>query len=138
MTPGSILLDRKYAFQSGDSGQKFVIVLNDGSDYPYIIVRTTSQQKNRGTIFGCQSNDRFPNFFLPQGSCYFSKHTWIQLEDFREFHIGDLLDKLKAGEIFRAAELPKDLTIKLLRCAISCDDISHAQAGILQKILAIL
>ena len=135
MTPGTLLCDARFDFSNGTYGKKILVVLNDGSDYPYIVVKTTSQQKNRGTVYGCQLKDRFPNFFLPKGCCYLSSPTWVQLEDFRELDQQVVLNKHFSGELVRLAELPKSITIELLRCAIKADDITFAQQEVLERTL---
>ena len=135
MTPGTVLSDTHFPFQDGSYGKKILIVLNDGSNYPFIVVRTTSQQKNRGTIFGCQNKDRFPNFFLPQHSCVLHKDTWVQLEDFREFSTAMLFKKSFDGEVVQIAKLPPEITILLLQCAIESDDITFGQIEVLERML---
>lgn len=136
MTPGTLLFDTNFKFPDDSYGKKILVLLNDGSNYPYIVVKTTSKQKNRGTQFGCQIKDRFPNFFLPKGCCYLDKHTWVQLEDFREFDDADFLKAHFSGRIVRLAILPQKITMELIECAIQADDISFAQEKSLQETLA--
>ena len=137
MTPGTLLSDTHFPFQDGAYGKKILVVLSDGSSYPFIVVRTTSQQKNRGTTFGCQNKDRFPNFFLPEHSCALHKNTWIQLEDFREFSPATLFKKSLDGELVQIAKLPLEITLLLLRCAIESNDITFGQIEVLERMLQI-
>ena len=81
MKPGTILYDNAFEYDDGTTGKKFLIVLNDGKLGFYIVVRTSSKQKNRNTHFRCQLEDRYPNFFLPENSCWFDKNiTCLLLE----------------------------------------------------------
>ncbi|MGH7598642.1 MAG: hypothetical protein ACREOI_19995 [bacterium] len=138
MTPGTLLCDTNFKFSNGTFGKKILVVLKDGSSYPYIVIKVTSQQKNRGTKYGCQLTDRLPNFFLPQGCCYLKEHTWVQLEDFRKFDMTEFLNAHFSGQIVKLAELPWKITLELLECAIQSDDISVAQQKVLQETLTLL
>jgi len=44
--------------------------------------------------------DRYPSFFLPQGSSDLEKDTWILLEEFYELEAEALLNKVLKNEIF--------------------------------------
>ncbi len=80
MNPGTLVYDPNFTFRDGVTGQKILAVLNDGACGYYIVVKMTSRPAYKGTVYGCQNNDRYPNFFCPRGSCRLSKDTWIQLE----------------------------------------------------------
>jgi len=67
MIPGTILCDDEFKFSDGTTGQKLLIVLNDGQSGTYIVIKTTSNGNFKGTTYGCQSSDRYPNFFCPKG-----------------------------------------------------------------------
>ncbi len=136
MKLGTLLFDERFKFNDGNLGKKIIVILNDGSNYPYIAVKTTSKQKNRGMHFGCQNDDRFQNFFLPKGSCYLNENSWIQLEDFRELDSAKVACKTISGELRKLAELPANITKKLLICAIDCDDIPIKHQKILKETLA--
>lgn len=135
MTPGSILHDTNFQFKDGEIGNKLLIVLNDGKEFPYIIIKTTSKQKTKNTDEGCQLNDKPPNFFLPRNSTSFEKDTWIELNEFFEFELSEMFQKRLARTIEHKNTLPKQILKDLLRCAINCDDISEFQEEILKKTL---
>jgi hypothetical protein len=135
MTPGSILHDTNFKFTDGEIGNKLLIVLNDGKESPYIIIKTTSKQKLKGINQGCQLNDRPPNFFLPKGSCSFIKDTWVELSEFFEFTLSDMFQKKLAGTIDHKNTLPEQILKDLLNCAVNSDDISEFQENILRKVI---
>ena len=56
MIPGTILCDDEFTFSDGSTGKKLLIVLNDGSDGVYIVVKTTSKSDFKGNDYGCQSS----------------------------------------------------------------------------------
>jgi len=77
MTPGSVLFDSKFSFHDGEVGEKLFVVLGT-VDGLYVVAKTTTQQHGRGTQYGCQHNERLPNFFLPKGCCHLRESTWIK------------------------------------------------------------
>lgn len=133
MTPGTILCDDEFKFSDGSTGKKLLIVLNDGESGSYIVIKTTSNSNYKGTEYGCQSDDRYPNFFCPKGSCCLKGQTWIQLDQFFEFKAHELLARSFSGYIKRIGVLPDQILDDLLTCAINCDDITTEQASMLSE-----
>ncbi|HEV7681081.1 MAG TPA: hypothetical protein VGO68_03080 [Pyrinomonadaceae bacterium] len=66
MNPGTILTDTQFLYSDGTTGNKILIVLNDGEVGHYIVIKITSKDKYKSLIYGCQSDDRYPNFYLPK------------------------------------------------------------------------
>src|SRR4051794_32450301 len=92
-----------------------------------VAAKTTSQQSGRGTFFGCQPNDRFHNFYLPPGSCYLKKSTWICLDEFYELEPKAMLKKRFAGIIKPVCTI-ENPTLRLIQdCALISLDISTSQ-----------
>lgn len=77
MNPGTIIFDNDFIFSDGSKGKKILVILNDGSEGFYIVVKTTSKSAFKGINYGCQATDRYPDFFLPEGSCCLNDNTWI-------------------------------------------------------------
>jgi len=128
MKPGAIFFDSAYHVENNRKIEKFIINLNDGESYNYIFVRTTTQRKRRSALYGCQLLDRYPNFYLPIGSCYFTEHTWIQLEDYKEYLVAEVLDKRYKNTLQQHAKLDDKIVDELLRCALKSDDLTLIQA----------
>jgi hypothetical protein len=93
MIPGTLLVDEHFRFSDGNIGKKILVVLNDGGVGYYIVVKTTSKDSHKGLNYGCQTQNRYPNFFLPQNSCCLKKDTWIGLDEFFELTTAKLLAK---------------------------------------------
>lgn len=126
---GAIFFDRDFKFQDGASGEKFFVVLGV-SGTAYIVVKTTSQIHGRGITYGCQIDDRFPNFHLPKNSCWFDKPTYVCLDEFYELSAVEFLQKNAIGQLYRAATL---LQIEELQtCALLSLDLSSYQKEIIQ------
>jgi hypothetical protein len=92
VNPGSVFFDEAFTFHDGESGEKLFVVLGSAGNTG-VVAKTTSQQHGRGTVFGCQPTDRFHNFFLPPGSCYLKKTTWVCLDEFYELNLIETLKK---------------------------------------------
>lgn len=129
MNPGSIFFDEEFAFHDGETGEKLFVVLGT-VDGVSVIVKTTSQQHGRGTVFGCQPTDRFHNFFLPPKSCYLNGTTWVCLNEFYEINSTKALQKKFNGKIKPVCELPAALIRAIQDCALVSDDISATQIAI--------
>ena len=134
MKPETILYDNAFEYDDGTTGKKFLIVLNDGKWGFYIVVKTSSKRKDRNTQFGCQLEDRYPNFFLPENSCWFDKNTWVELERYYEFQANELLSKRFSERLKQCGVLDKSITCLLLECAIESEDISIQNANILKSV----
>lgn len=136
MTPGTILCDDEFVFSDGSTGKKLLIVLNDGDCGYYIVVKTTSKSDYKGNDYGCQSDDRYPNFFCPKGSCCLKQNTWIQLDQFFEFKAHELVARHFSGLVKRIGVLPDQILAELLACAITCEDITEKHATDLRAVVA--
>ena len=121
---GSILFHKQFEYKNGDLGEKLIIVLNnpDPSREPYLVCRTTSQEKSKPKRFGC--NEELSLFFLPGSHDFFEKDTWIQLHDIFPFDASTLLKDRFDGELSILGKL-KDLTTRqLMNCIKRIKDIS--------------
>ena len=128
MTPGTILHDQKVPFSDGTTGNKLVVLLTSLVDgYFYIAAKTTSKEKHKGKIAGCQHKDIYPNFFIPKGKSSFPADTWINLDEFYEFKSTELVQRHFSGEIKSIGTLENNLITKLLGCALQSEDITLHQ-----------
>ncbi len=136
MNPGTVFSNNIRQITDGTQPRKLLIVLNDGEHYPYISVTTTSKPSTaRGTEYGCQTDNRFPNFFLPLHSTYLKENTWIQLDYFAELSPRQLTHRFNNGTIDRVCQLPNKIFKELLVCAISSRDITGNQEKELWRVL---
>lgn len=133
--PGTILHCQNYQFDDGETRDKYLIVLNDGSCGYYLYVETTSKMHDKGIIFGCQPNDRQPNFFLLPHCGYFQLNTWIMFNHFKkrslEYFHGCLVNKtMTRKRIFN-----KEMARQIIDCATDSDDIENADRNVLFEII---
>ena len=76
--PGTIYLHKNLVFQDGETGIKYLILLNEPQRTdPFLCVKTTSQKKNRPEIPGCIKPQSL--FFIPARKTFFVSDTWVQL-----------------------------------------------------------
>lgn len=123
---GSIFIHHNFAFKDGETGKKLMVILGNFNNH-VVVAKTTSKQHDRGTTYGCQPNNRFHNFYLPTGSCFFEKCTWICLDEFFEFSDKDLLDARLKNELYLSGKLEDHHLYKLQLCALESIDISGEQ-----------
>ncbi len=134
MVPGTILHDPNFRFHDGKAGNKLFVVLNDGRDGHYIAVKTTSRGDRYTFVYGCQVLGRFPHFYLPPQSCCLDGQSWLCLDEFYELDVSILNRRLLDLAINRIGVLPEPITLEVMGCAISCDDISMAHAENLRTV----
>jgi hypothetical protein len=135
MTCGTFIFDDNFIFSDTSVGRKILLVLNDGEVGYYVVVKTTSKGTHKGITFGCQSNDRYPNFFLPKGCCFLKEDTWLGLDEFFEFTANEILTKVFSGHIRQLAVLPESILRDVLICAADCLDISKKQEQVVRETL---
>jgi hypothetical protein len=73
MNPGHILFHKNFLFHDGQTADKYLVILSDGANGRYLVVPTTTKPKGKGTISGCQSKDRYPNFFYHKVHAVYQK-----------------------------------------------------------------
>jgi len=130
MTPGTVCCDNNFQFLDGSSGKKIIISLSKVDQNSYLFVKTTSKEIYKGKISGCQLNDRYPNFFIPQKTSFLTLDTWVMLNEFYEIKLENLFKKRTVSEMQHIGQLEESTTIQLLKCAIGSKDIqgNHQKA----------
>lgn len=134
MKPGTIFCDHEFRFDDGTTSKKYIILLNDGNPGYYIIVKTTSNDNCKGYQFGCQLEDRYPNFFLPCNGCEFPKNTWVELEQYYEYPLNEMLKKHVSKELEHYGILDENITCQLLECVLESEDISMKDREVVQVV----
>lgn len=134
MNPGSIFFDRDFHFHDGETGEKLIVVLGNDKGVT-VVAKTTSKIYGKGISYGCQSNDRFHNFYLPINTCYLKENTWICLDEFYELKQSELLTKRFSGIVCHICDLSKKISREVQDCALKSDDITKWQAEIISKCL---
>lgn len=134
MNAGSIFFDKKFEFHDNKDGKKLFIALGS-KDSIIVVAKTTSRQHTKGTVHGCQPNDRFHNFYLPKGCCYLDLCTWICLDEFYELKFTDVLQKKFIGQIIHICNLPQEMIRPLQDCALQSLDISPFQEEVIKNSL---
>jgi len=125
MEIGDIYIHKKFEFSDTSlTRKKFFIVLNEPSgNNPYLIIKTTSNLRNRNYATGC--NPRYEEFFIPGGNL-FPIDTLLQLMDFgyisiEKFHSGLMKEKT----IKKFGSLRKTHWTKIIFCYHELKDIIH-------------
>lgn len=91
MARGAVYYHSQFKFHDGQVGEKrFVVLNNPKNDEPFLVVKTTSDLRDRQYIHGC--NPDKGEFFLPANiEPIFNWDTVIQLLDVYEFTQKEML-----------------------------------------------
>jgi len=130
---GTILFHVKFEFKNGNIGEKLIVLLNDPkpSIEPYLFCKTTSRQKGKLTIPGCQS--KWSLFYIPGKQDFFELGTWLQLHEIFEGEAKSFLKDHFDGHLQIKGKL-KDTTItSLMKCIKIIDDISDKHKEMILK-----
>jgi len=121
---GAILFHKRFEFTDGAIGEKLIVVLNnpDPSKEPYLTCRTTSQERNKTKIPGCQEEHSL--FFLPASHDFFKRDTWIQLHEIFPFDAKTLISDHLSGSLTLRGQLQPTTIRQLMNCIRKIKDIS--------------
>ena len=109
---GDIFHHKSLVFHNGHIGKKYLILLNTPSkNESYVFVKTTSQRKDKPTTPGCIKTRSL--FFIPLGTTWFQKPTWIQLYEIYPFLPVDVRNK---SEIKLVGTLAPRLIEEIIDC----------------------
>lgn len=119
MNCGTVIYDENFQFTNGQTIDKLLIVLCEfGTDH--LVLTVTSQSEKRKAIPGCQITSKPPTFFLPKGSCWFSKDTWVEL------HVVNELPSYKIDGVKKyESALSNDLMKAILDCLLQSDFVEE-------------
>lgn len=127
MAKGAVYFHLQFPFHDGQIGQKLFVVLNDPiNDEPYLVVKTTSNIRERKYQKGC--NPQWGEFFIPSGTgALFEKQTIIQLLEIFEFSAQEFLKgSLQEKVISLKGKLNTRTVAELINCVRKLkDDISE-------------
>lgn len=141
MTPsfGTVLYDPYYQYDDtpdGPTGQKRIVFLNDGTCGFYLVVKVTSQNtpEFKGRVPGCQRLNKYPNFFVPVGTCDgFSKDTWIGLDKYKEYPIKRTHARLASKILEYKGTMETQMFVNLLDCVMAAKYVERDYREMLMK-----
>lgn len=117
MSRGGVYFHSQFPFDDGTFGEKrFVVLNNPEKDEPYLVVKTTSNLRNRTYQKGCNPNRGV--FFLPAGvETTLPRDTLIQLLDIFEFSSSEFLaGHLKEKVISYLGDLSQLTVSQIVNC----------------------
>ena len=123
MKCGTVIYDKNFQFHDGSTKDKLAIIVAEfGSNY--LVVKTTTNQRSRNAVRGCQISDKLPNYYLPKNSSWFDDNSWIELNEVFEIDGNVLQSKVKSGALtIYENVLPDSLIKEILHCALQSVDI---------------
>ena len=132
MKKGTVLFHPRFEFTDGETGRKFLIILNTPDikkSQPFLICKTTSQSKNKPDAPGCHAQKNL--YCIEAGSDFFLKRTWVQFfEIFELNHDEFLMQHFELGLQARG-ELKSETINAIVNCIKRSDDVSAYHLSLL-------
>lgn len=126
---GTVFYHSRFPFKNGTHGAKYLVLLNTPvGNEPYLLVKTTSQQKNRPKTPGCIKKRNL--FFIPASKTFFPLDTWVQL-----YEMYEVPDVGKDQSYQAKGSLDSRMMDKIIECLFLTqgDDITLHQKGLLKQ-----
>ncbi|MEA2082811.1 MAG: hypothetical protein U9O82_00930 [Thermodesulfobacteriota bacterium] len=115
---GTVYFDDNFVFSDGTKGQKLLILLNTPQkDENYILVKTTSKQKNKPASPGCIEGHH-KVYYLPSQKDFFNKNTWVQLDDYFLFLTAEANSRFK-----KTGKLTDKTIDKVVKCFLKINEL---------------
>lgn len=136
MTPCSVLFIPAYEFDDGAVSDKRIICLNGGTTGTHITVTVTSNDRWYQPMPGCHLDYRLPFFLIPESAepQVFESDTYAQLNRFRPYENGELLQMCMDGRAKNRGSLSPQMAAQLVACASNSLDITDDMAECLLRV----
>lgn len=123
MDRGTVLFHTRFTFRDGEVGEKLIVTLNEPEiDEPYIVCKTTSNPQYKPKTPGCHAERGL--FFIPAGTEFFEKDTWLQLYDLYEFEREPFLQYHFRHDLEVKDKLSDEMIRQIINCIRICPDVS--------------
>jgi hypothetical protein len=125
MSRGTVFHCVDFRFKNGVTKDKYLVQLNDPrDDEPYILCKTTSQQKNKRLEPPCQPDPSL--YALRARHDYFPLDTWLQLYELYRLPAGQFVQYMLSRKMEECGQLRTETTGAIANCAGRCLDVSEA------------
>ena len=115
MKRGTILFHTNLRYKNGESGKKLLVILNNQSGKnPFLMAKTTTNERNKSRIPGCIQNESL--FFIESGKTWFNDDTWIQLFEVYPFTASEALKDKFDGYLEVKDILPVQVANEIKNC----------------------
>jgi len=120
---GYVYFDPKFRYQDGNTGEKLFVVLCTSplNESKVVVVRTTTGERRGAKSYGCNLDDRWQNFYLPEDAKVFREPTWIMLDYAVEYSV----NALETSAAKQTSKLGPLAFRHLLECAAQATDLEQ-------------
>ena len=118
MQRGHFYVDKHFQFSDGATGKKIILCLNNPSPgEPFLVLKTTSQEKRyKGLSGGCHT-DRFVFFLSSSYSDPLDKPTYVHMNEIFPYQQDDYEEFVSQGDIHYIGSFAKEHHFnELLNC----------------------
>ena len=133
MKKGTILFHPSFEFSDGETGRKYLIILNTPDikrPEPFLFVKTTSQSHNKLQSPGCHADKNL--YVINANLDFFPKKTWVQF--FEIFEVGYdtfIKEHFELGLDIKGT-LRSDTISAIINCIKKSDDVSAYHLSLLK------
>ena len=133
MRKGTVLFHPRFQFTDGESGRKYLIILNTPdikkSD-PFLFCKTTSQSQSKPSTPGCHVEKNL--YCIEANSDFFPKRTWVQFFEIFEASHNEFIKQHFALGLQVKAELKLETISAIINCIRRSDDVSAYHLSLLK------
>ena len=133
MRKGTILFHPSFEFTNGETGRKYLIVLNTPDikkSESFLFCKTTSQSRNRPQTPGCHAEK---NLYCIEAKSDFSpKKTWVQFFEIFEAVYDEFIKQHFELRLEVKGELKPQTINAIINCIKKSDDVSPYHLSLLK------
>ena len=133
MKKGTILFHPSFEFTDGETGRKYLIILNDPDlkkSEPFLLVKTTNKFRNKPDPLGCHADKNV--YTINANQDFFPKNPWVQFFEIFEVDSAKFIkDHFEKGFEMKGSLKPETLRA-IINCIRKSDDVSEYHLSLLQ------
>jgi len=133
MRKGSILFHPSFEFTNGETGRKYLIILNNPDikkSEPFLFCKTTSQSQSKPQTPGCHAEKNL--YCIDAQFDFFPKKTWVQFFEIFEAIYDEFIKQHFELQLEVKGELKPQTINAITNCIKKSDDVSTYHLSLLK------
>jgi len=133
MRKGTILFHPRFEFTDGETGRKYLIILNTPEirkSEPFLFCKTTSQSRNKPQTPGCHAEKNL--YCIDAKFDFFPKKTWAQFFEIFEIDYDEFIKQHFKLRLEVKGELKPQTINAIINCIKRSDDVSPYHLSLLK------
>ncbi len=133
MRKGTILFHPSFEFTNGETGRKYLIILNNSDikkSEPFLFCKTTSQSQSKSQTPGCHAEKNL--YCIDAQFDFFPKKTWVQFFEIFEAIYDEFIKQHFELQLEVKGELKPQTINAITNCIKKSDDVSTYHLSLLK------